>query len=207
MSSKTSLGKEYQGNIFQFFIFLISLVIYLFLYDNSLERFLQDIKYVIDLNFTDHHFLNSIFWIVGFWGMIVLLNLQNVYLRSIFWILLIFSSMVNFVYLKIEGKSFSYLDSGHFSDVILKFFDINTAALVKFIAINAVMVSLAFILKPLSVSLNKVIVFIIIIVVLLSFALSNGQSLQGFYLVPAIFCYKYLLILFAWIKTLFVRAK
>ena len=201
MSAKSKIGKEYQGNIFQFFIFLVALVAYLFLYDRSFELFLQDIKYVVNLDFKDHHLLNAIFWIVGFWGMILLLNLKNNYAKSFFWFLLISSAWVNFAYIKIYKTGFEY--SSHFEcgSIVSQFFHIATIDLVKFFAINIVMIILSFVLKPLSVSLNKTILIALAIVVALSFLVSGGSSVQAIYFVPVVFCYKYLLVFIAWVKT------
>jgi hypothetical protein len=207
MSAKSGLGKEYQGNIFQFFIFLIALILYLFLYDRSLELFLENVKCVIELDFSDLHLLNAILWIVGFWGMIVLLNTNNSYAKCFFWFLLIMSSAVNFAYLKINATSFSYLSAEHFTEVMSQFFDINSTDLIKFVVINGLMIVGAFFLKPLSVSLNKTIFLVMVIVLLLSFLISKGQNIQGMYFVPTVFCYKYLLVLFAWSKALLISKK
>lgn len=200
MSSKASSVKDYQGNIFQFFIFLVALVIYLFLYDRSLELFLQDIKHVVDLNFKDHHFLNAVFWIVGFWGIIVLLNSNNKYTKILFWSVLILSSIINFTYLKIQKVPFSHSNSADFINVMKQICSIATVDLVKLVAINAIMIILAFILKPLSVSCDKILAISLVVVIALSFIISNGQSIQVVYFVPVVFCYKYILVLYYWIK-------
>ena len=200
MSSKSQIGKEYQGNVFQFFIFLVALVGYLFLYDRSLELFFQDLKYVFELNFSDHHFLNTIFWIVGFWGMIVVLNLNNKYLKYLFWVFLIFSSTVNFAYNKIQGTYFEFDTFSGFFGVMSQFLTIETTALAKFLFVNVIMMILAVTLKPLSVSLNKAVIVALVIVIVLSCVISNGQSIQAIYYIPLVFCYQLFFMVFSLVK-------
>lgn len=200
MSAKAKSVKSYQGNILHFFIFLVALVGYLFLYDNSLERFLQDIKNVMELNFSDHHLLNALFWVVGFWGIIVMLNLNNKYLKALSWVILIISSTISFSYLQIHKSAFTYHNSSDFCGVVKKFFSIDTVSLVRFFVINFIMIILAVTLKPLSISFNKTILIGLIVVVVLSFLVSGGQSIQSMYFVPVVFCYKYILMLFYWAK-------
>lgn len=200
MSSKAKSLKGYQGNIFQFFIFLVALVGYLFLNDNSFELFLQDVKHVMDLNFSDHHLLNALFWVVGFWGMIVMLNLNNKYCKALSWFVLIISSTISFAYLQVHKSTFSYHNSSECFSVMKQFFSIETMALIRFFIVNVVMVALAFILKPLSVSLDKTILIALLVVITLSFIVSGGQSVQAMYFVPIVFCYKYILVLFYWLK-------
>ena len=186
MKTKIAGNKKYEGNIIHFCLFLILTLLYLYAYDHSFSYFLDNVKQVLNSKFHDHYVLNATFWLVGFWGIVHLLNHTNTYVKIGAWILLIITSLINYIYLKTTNAQLDLESAKNLKDNLEQFFSIPFLDSLPYIGFSIVLILTSIFLRPLSVGLGILLACLIILAIIGSFVVSHGQSIQEFYSTPLI---------------------
>ena len=191
-----------QGYLFRFILFVVALLGYLYLFDPSFTRFLTSVTEVINLNFADRHLLNVAIWLLGFWGILVYLNVDKKFFRISVWVVFILASFINFLSLQLLEASISISNIAKLETAFNTIGSIPLMELLKFIFFSIALVALSIAIKPLTIHINTWLPAILGVVVLAAMLIFNEKDLvlQSVYLVPGVILHKYLLVGFDWLK-------
>lgn len=185
-----------QGYLVKLFLFVISLLGYLWIFDPSFIRFADSVMHVANLDLDDRHLINTCVWLLGFWGMLVYLNTSKNIVRNISWIVFITGSFINFMYIEIVGNVISLGSAAKIWTIVSEIGKIELSELIKFIVASSALVGLSIIIKPLSISIGKWTPIVLGSTVAGVIFIFSGKNiaLQSAYLVPGVIVYKYILI-------------
>ncbi|MCH9753783.1 MAG: hypothetical protein K0T99_02645 [Alphaproteobacteria bacterium] len=191
-----------QDYLFKLFIFVIALLGYLYLFDPSFIRFVNSGTQVINLNFDDRHLINTCIWLLGFWGILVYLNVDKPVVRNLCWAIFIFGTFINFLYIETVGNFISLGNAAKIWSVLSDIGKMEFSELLKFIIASGSLVGLSIIIKPLSIGIGRwtpIVIGIMVAGVIFIFSGKN-IALQSAYLVPGVIIYKYILSGLAYLK-------
>lgn len=185
-----------QAYIFRFSAFILIMVLHMYFYDPSFMKFIGNFKEIFELNFNDRFLLNSVIWLLGFWGIVLFLNSEKHVVRFSCWIIFILAAFMEFAYGAVLKEAISIENIDKAKIVFEKIPTIASMEFMKFVALTIFVVSIAIVLKPLSLTITKTFLVVLFTSIVLLFLAHKGKNivLPSFYLVPAMFAYKYLML-------------
>jgi len=190
-----------QGYLFRLFLFATALLGYLYLFDPSFTKFIHSAHEVMDLNIDDKHLLNSIVWILGFYGILAYLNSSQKIFRVSAWFVFISASLINFLHIQMMGDVFAIGSVEKISLMIGNIGSVDFSELMKFLFFSIALLGVAIVIKPLSINIGKYLSITLLILVISIMLIFKGKNiaLQSAYLVPGIIVYHYVLVGFGFI--------
>jgi len=182
-----------QGHLIKFILFVAALGGYLYLFDKSFGLFVESAIKVSELDFSDKFLLNTIIWLIGFWGILVYLNISHRSARITMWCIFIAATFINFVYHESNGMNLNVAGIDKVEDALYFWHDLSAVSITKFLVFSSAIIGLALFIGPLSIGIVSwfpwALISISFIVVLF---IGKGVALQSAYTVPAILIYKLL---------------
>ena len=196
-----------KNHLFKLLVFIALLAGHMYFYDPSLMKFINNMKELSTLKLNDTFLLNSVVWIIGFWGMVLFLNSNHRTTRISCWALFAVTSFLEFTYTRALGHTFA-VHNIHLLEHALEEILPMGSELLLFVGLTALVITVAMTMKPLHITITRTFVVILLAslaTVLIAYKGTN-LVLPSFYLVPGLILYKYTIVFYKAITSASIAA-
>jgi len=195
-----------QGYLIKFIAFVGALLSYLYAFDASFIIFIESAKKVLDLDFSDKFLLNTIIWLIGFWGILVYLNVGHKAARVTMWSIFIISTFFNFIAHIAYSTNISIGNSDKVVEMISFWDHLDGIEALKFFICSAAIIALAVFIGPLSIGVVSWFPWVLVVISLVSVLFFEDiPALQSAYIVPTVLMHKFMLWMFNYLKESFSK--
>jgi hypothetical protein len=192
-----------QKYLFKLLLFITLLAGHMYFYDPSLTKFVSSIKEASKLKLNDKFLLNSVIWVIGFWGMVLFLNSKHKVMRFSCWTLFAFAAFIEFAYVKTIGQSFALHNIDQLDSVFEGISDVDIFDMLQFIGLTALIIIISITIKPLDIHITRTFIGVLLVALVTVLIAYKGVNLvlPTFYLIPALMLYKYIIAIYKTMKS------
>ena len=177
---------------------------FLWLNDPSAEVFIASVQNLLYLKFSILIFINIAFWLLGFFGIILLSQSPNKTRRIAFWVVFFLVYTLNFLYGINCSEILSDINSLKFFNMSSLKSDLTNILYARYFGLVVAMILFSYFTKPLAINMNKYFLISLSLACVLTIILYNNLEvvpMQKFFIFPLLVLYHLILKSIAFVKS------